>query len=339
MECNVTNCTSVRRSSVYETYSTAYIVALSLLAGVIFFVNLVIVYLFFTRDALRTKTNTILVSLACTDLVNGIVAIPLQISCNVHVREQSLRLASMVMVRFVAVSTMFHILAVTIERHICIVHPLRYNSLVTKRRTIEVLCTIWSVSTFYAVIGLSWLGLADDFNHLAQPPRLSNSRLLQFEFAYTVIGFVFCFFIPVAIMSYSFATILREISRHNRRELELVLDPKSPGEERARTRFDRKPVLIFMTMLLLFVLNWTSWYVKLFILAVTPQHYKSMGGTLTDYLRYSTSAFNPLLYSLIKKDFRQALTKFLVQAKMRMVGFSRKRMTAEQDTNLSPLQV
>ena len=322
-------------------FTEKYIILLSLLAALIFFINLMVIFLYATRDNLRTKTNTILLSLALSDMLNGSVVIPLQIMVNINITERSLRLASMVLYRFIAVSTMLHILAVTLERHICILSPLRYHSLVTKSRVIKILVFIWLVSICNSVISLSWIALADGYNHLKQPPGLHNSKLLRFEFTYTLFTVVLFFLIPLVIMAYSFRKILREISRHNRRDSELMLEftnrsstDSANGNEDNRThqiyRLERKPVLIFLAMLLVFSITWSSWYAQILILSTSPKHYKPVGGHWPGFARSSTSIINPLLYSLIKKDFRQALKSWLNH--IRKLVTVRKTMTTEQES-------
>jgi hypothetical protein len=312
---NISNIST--HSSISNLFTESYIVLLSVLAALIFIINLMVIFLFATRDNLRTKTNMILVSLALSDALNGVLVIPLQIMVNIHMREQSLRLASMVFYRFIAVSTMLHILAVTLERHICILSPLRYHSLVTKARIIKTLVSIWLLAICNSVISLSWIGLADEYNHLKQPPGLHNSKLLRCEFTYTLFTFVFFFIIPLVIMAYSFKKIICEISRHNRRDSELMLDTRNSidsGEEiqpRQTYISDRKPILIFLAMLLVFSITWSSWYAQIIILSTSPKHYLPVGGVWPGFARSSTSVINPLIYSLIKKDFRQALKSWL----------------------------
>lgn len=340
-----TSNTSNENSLINDRYTEGYILLLSLLAALIFLVNLMVIVLYVTHDNLRTKTNTILASLAWSDMLNGLVVIPLQILVNIYVQEQSLRLTSMVMYRFIAVSTMLHILAVTLERHICILSPLRYHSLITKTRIIKTLAFVWFVSTCNSVISLSWAGLVDDYNHLKQPPGLHNSKLLRFEFTYTLFTVTLFFLIPLVIMTYSFKKILREISRHNRRDSELMemVDSSSrtcnttnngsreTGGNRTNLvyKLERKPVLIFLTMFLVFTITWSSWYAQILILSVSPKHYKPVGGRWQAFARSSTSVINPLLYSLIKKDFREALKSWFVQMKNCVLSW--KATKGEQD--------
>ena len=323
-----------------DRYSQGYIMLLSFLASFIVLTNLMVMYLFASRDQLRTKTNTILASLAWSDMLNGLVVIPLQILINIHIQEQSIRLASMVFYRFIAVSTMLHILAVTLERHICILSPLRYHSLVTKSRVIKILVFLWLVSICNSVISLSWISLSKEYNHLKQPPGLHNSKLLRFEFAYTVFTFVLFFLVPLCIMTYSFRKILREISRHNRRDTELILESSNrntsstdsndtDSSPRQLSKLERKPVLIFLTMFTVFSITWSSWYAQILILSTSPKHFKPVGGRWPAFARSTVSIINPLLYSLIKKDFRQALKSWLNLIKNLLI--SRKTTTTELD--------
>ncbi|XP_046841228.1 beta-4C adrenergic receptor-like [Xenia sp. Carnegie-2017] len=302
-------------------YSYEYIAALSVLAFFIFLVNSMVLYLFASSSRLRTKTNTILVSMACSDVLNGLVVIPLQILINVHVKYEWLRLTSMVLYRFMAVSTMLHILFVTLERHICILKPLRYHALITKPRIIKVLFVIWLISSCNSVVSFTWLASADDYNHLEQPPSLNTSRLLRFEFAYALGTLLFFFLAPMFLMIHSFKRILREISRHGKLDspaLDLICSSSGQnisksssrdGESaqkpsNALLRSERKPILIFLAMFLIFTVTWASWYVMILIVCVSPQDYKPVGGLWPSFARSSTSLVNPLLYCFVKQDFR-----------------------------------
>ena len=61
----------------------------SLLIALAFFIiaiNVLVVYLFLRKDYLRTKTNSFLVSLAFSDLLTGIVAIPFYLYCSLTLK-------------------------------------------------------------------------------------------------------------------------------------------------------------------------------------------------------------------------------------------------------------
>ena len=65
-------------------FKPAYDSSLIVLAFLIILVNLLVVYLFVTKDYLRTKTNSFLVSLALSDFMTGLLSIPLFVICAVN---------------------------------------------------------------------------------------------------------------------------------------------------------------------------------------------------------------------------------------------------------------
>lgn len=58
------------------------------LAVCIIAINVLVVYLFATKDYLRTKTNSFLVSLALSDFMTGSLSIPLFLTCSLTHKAQ-----------------------------------------------------------------------------------------------------------------------------------------------------------------------------------------------------------------------------------------------------------
>lgn len=110
-------------------------------------VNTLVLVLYSKRRQLRTKTNTLLASLATSDLLMGLCGVPLFIACNAFL-DGDVCIAQGVVFRFIAVSTMFHILAITGERYICVLHPMQYINIVTGKRILRVIACIWAIIAF-----------------------------------------------------------------------------------------------------------------------------------------------------------------------------------------------
>ncbi|EDO48380.1 predicted protein, partial [Nematostella vectensis] len=162
---------------------------------------------------LRTVTNTILASLAASDLMMGVLGIPLYLSC-AATYHASLCVSSAIIVRFISVSTVLHHCLVAVDRHLSVERAMRYPQLVTKRRVTCSVLIIWGVALVVAVVQLSWfpsdVDVTEDMIH----------RIARITVIYDITCLVLFFGLPLAVMVYAYARLfvvlrgqLRAISR------------------------------------------------------------------------------------------------------------------------------
>ena len=86
------------------------------LALLIVFINTFVVVLIFRKKYLRTNTNLLLWSLAMSDLLTGVVSVPLFITCNI-IRQSAICIMEEQMSRFISASIVCHLMSVTIDRY------------------------------------------------------------------------------------------------------------------------------------------------------------------------------------------------------------------------------
>ena len=266
-------------------------------------INLSVLLLYRKRRQLQTKTNTLLVSLAISDLMMGLCGIPLYIACNA-VRQENICIAQMLAFRFIAVSTMFHILAITGERYFSVIHPLQYITIVTGQRLLRVIAGIWLISLFFALVQLSWIV---PFGFFSRHPTKATASLV-----YNCLGFALCFAIPflfmVVVYIQMFITIHRQV-QNIRRQQTVNLDSSSSTFRASHTQL--RALFIFAIMLGMFAGSWFTWYTSLFQLYIDVSFLNNVSITVFDFFRVGVSFINPLLYAFLKNDFREALMSFL----------------------------
>lgn len=271
------------------------------IAILIIAVNCWVVALVVLKRNLRTATNYILTSLAISDLCTGAIAIPLFLACNI-VWETGVCVASMVAMRFTSISTVLHILTMTIDRYICIVYALRYLSWVTKRRGFHVIAFIWLVSLFMALIQLVWTDVSGD----ATDDRSPEEKRIYI--IYDIVCFVAFVGIPVVFMAFTYGRILYEVHRQSRN----IQQQNTPGwqETQRSTKREWKVAIIFLAMLFVFIVCWAPFYLLRLeqILGNTffQINLSDVAQILLLWLRFSSSLINPCLYILGKPDFRKA---------------------------------
>ena len=281
----------------------AYDSCLIVLCVAIICVNTLVLVLYNKRRQLRTKTNTLLVSLATSDLLMGLCGAPLFIACNAFL-DGDVCIAQGVVFRFIAVSTMFHILAVTGERYFCVLHPMQYINIVTGKRILRVIVCIWAISLFVALIQLSWVLPFGYFS--------DNEIKFTASLAYNCVGFAVCFAIPflgmVVFYTRMFIIIHRQVQTIRRQSVNLNVESSSNFRSSLR---QLRVLVTFALMLGLFAGSWITWYVSILQVYAKVQFFSEVSMVIFDFLRVGVSLINPLLYTFLKNDFREVLASFL----------------------------
>ena len=287
-----------------ETYfSPSYDGALIILSVMIIAINLLVISLFFYREYLQTKTNSLLISLAVSDLLAGLLGIPLIVACNA-VLKAGVCTAGALIYRFIAVSTMYHILVVTLERYIYVMYPMKYINIVTAPRVLKAIAGIWLFSIFNSLIQLTWEDPTRFFK-----PRDSVSQ--QYALAYTIVGIVFCFFLPALFMAISYVSMFMVIHRQIK-EIRGLYNTRATGanNQRAPIATEARALIIFVAMLSIFIICWLTFYVTGFLILLPGLHIEAIPDEVfmtVDFIRFSVSLVNPILYAFLKRDFSRAL--------------------------------
>lgn len=255
---------------------------------------------------LQTSTNYSLASLACSDLLAGLVAIPLIILSAVT-NKRGLYLAMDLSSRFICLSTILHLSSIALERYILIVHRMN-TELMTKQSTLIVLPGIWIFSLTVTLIQMAWI----DFD----TPRLWTKKGLEkVEVIYDLCCIFILVFLPLLIIIYAYVRIYIIVRRqHNSVSRQEAHIDEALKKRKRRLKKEIRAVFIYAGMVLTFVLGWFYYF---------------LGGLMHDldvsdnwlntppwldivllFTRFATSLVNPLLYTFFKMDFLKAVRSF-----------------------------
>lgn len=300
MENNEThlNTTGTPGSYFHAVYDGCLIVlSISVIA-----INLLVISLFVCREYLQTKTNSLLISLAVSDLMVGFLGIPLTVACNA-VLHAGVCIAAALIYRFIAVSTMYHILIVTIERYIYVMYPMKYINIVTVPRLLKVIAGVWIFSLFASLIQLAW---EDPSKFFAERDQVG----LHYALGYNIFGVVFCFFLPALFMGISYVRMFLVIHRQIK-EIQGLYNTRTAvtANQRAPIATEARALFIFALMLTVFIVCWLSFYVTGFTFYFVPD-VNAVPFSLFmvfDFIRFAVAFVNPILYAFLKRDFSRAL--------------------------------
>ena len=298
---NATAKNSATGASENDTESIAILATISV---AIILINSLVFALFKFSEELRTPANYLLLSLSVSDFLNGLVNIPLFVIITFTSvlppdtpLRQALLAIRMGFHNMTAISGIYHILVITAERFCAITRPLSHLSGSNSRKIFQEIASVWVAAAFLGFIPTSW------FHVLLDPVGKS------LHLAYVSICFAVVFGVPYVIMIYAHIAMYRAISCRSGRGRGAPGTVNAAGPRRMID--DKKTVIIFALMAFVFLVCWFPWFLLNLSATLGKPTFSGIVYQTFTIIRYLSAVINPLLYTLLKRDFQQALSALL----------------------------
>uniref|UniRef100_A0A3P8T242 Histamine H2 receptor n=1 Tax=Amphiprion percula TaxID=161767 RepID=A0A3P8T242_AMPPE len=293
-----------------ESYSDAcllYLIRNKLMLGVVLSLlilltvggNVLVCLAVCASRRLRCLTNCFIVSLAVTDLLLGLLVLPfsalLQLNdewplgpvfCNFYISMDVM----------LCTASILTLLAISVDRYLAVTMPLRYTSLVLPWRVAVAMASVWTVSVAvsFLPIQMGWNtvnGTVQNFGPWA------SERRCRFELnkPYVLTDALLTFYLPLVAMCWTYLQILRIARAQAKRIIMVALR-------------EHKATVTLAAVIGAFVVCWLPYFILFTILGLKEHPDPS---TVPEYpyvlwLGYANSAFNPILYGALNRDFRSA---------------------------------
>ena len=291
-----------------EFLPVSLIVTFSFMCLLIFAVNGLVVFLIQKKESLRTLTNMFLASLALSDLMSGLVGIPLLVIC--LVRDLiNVCVSSAIFIRFTAISSVCHVLLIACDRYIFIVHGMQYHSLVTKQRAIFTTIAVWLFSLLASVVQLSWyLFYEIAFTEYEEITEDLNRK-------YSIACIILFFALPLLLMCYIYGRVFQISCKSNKTDRQCNNSLQQPFRSLLHEWRGRSVLLI---TIVIFAGCWLPYFVAMLDDYMNTSEQSPMPlwvQRLLLFLGFIPPILNPILCTLTKKDFRRALKKVVSKRK------------------------
>ena len=291
-----------------EFLPVSLIVTFSFMCLLIVAVNGLVVFLIQKKESLRTLTNMFLASLALSDLMSGLVGIPLLVIC--LVRDLiNVCVSSAIFIRFTAISSVCHVLLIACDRYIFIVHGMQYHSLVTKQRAIFTTIAVWLFSLLASVVQLSWyLFYEIAFTEYEEITEDLNRK-------YSIACIVLFFALPLLLMCYIYGRVFQISCKSNKTDRQCNNSLQQPFRSLLHEWRGRSVLLI---TIVIFAGCWLPYFVAMLDDYMNTSEQSPMPlwvQRLLLFLGFIPPILNPILCTLTKKDFRRALKKVVSKRK------------------------
>ena len=278
-------------------------------------------------SSLRKTSKIILASLAVSDFLVGFVGIPLLVTCSSATHLTLVCKSSITFFEFMAKSTVLHITVMTCDRFIYIMWALRYRDIVNRSRVIIVLAITWIISLCQSLVRLSWT-----WNVTVKTAKEDLALVQEKETIYFVFNIIVFFGIPLIFMAALDARMLLLL----RRQCKRIARENAPVEfikhEQKLQKRQRRAVVTCVLLLILYVIFWLPYFTLQLLQLYTQTRLPYQLLVSIYYLRLCTSIFNPLAYTLRKRDLRRRVKSILYNLFPRLQPYS-----AEDRTEQFPL--
>ncbi|XP_017272651.1 adrenoceptor alpha 1Aa [Kryptolebias marmoratus] len=331
---NCSNCSHilVPGLSVVKTVTLGMVLGVFILFGVIG--NILVILSVVCHRHLRTVTHYFIVNLAVADLLLSSTVLPFsaifeildrwvfgRAFCNVWAAVDVLCCTASIM----------SLCVISVDRYIGVSYPLRYPSIMTKRRALLAVMLLWALSVVISIGPL--------FGWKEPAPEDESVCKITEEPAYAIFSAVGSFYLPLTIILVMYCRVYVVAHRESQGLKEGHKTEKSDSEQvilrmhrgnttasedealRSRTHFalrllkfsrEKKAAKTLGIVVGCFILCWLPFFLVLPIGSIFPAYRPSdTVFKITFWLGYFNSCINPIIYPCSNQEFKKAFQSLL----------------------------
>ncbi|XP_038067637.1 alpha-2A adrenergic receptor-like isoform X2 [Patiria miniata] len=307
--------------------------------------NLIVFLAIFRSTSLRAQVaNIFIVNLALTDFGCSVLVMPFSlvsvwqgrwVFSPVWCKEVCLLNYCFI------ITSMLTLALISVDRRIYVTHPLLYSLIMTRRRAVALVLSTWVVALAFAVppLVLDWVEYDDNEIVCAIDWEIGLGASV---ISYTVSACAICYLAPIVVIVYSYWGVLKVARRHaarivpvihltevphttttTRRESQYTSssrsDTQQPNEARTDPRqvrgkkYATRAIKLILTLVIFYIIcNTPFCLTKLIKVAMGDNEaVPSYISTLASWMAFLNPACNPVIYSILREDFRTAFLKIL----------------------------
>nr|XP_048702260.1 trace amine-associated receptor 7a-like [Caretta caretta] len=266
---------------------------------------------------LHSSTNILLASLACADFCLGLTMLLFSSIRSVetcwYFGETFCRFHSCLDASF-CYSSIFHLCFISVDRYIAVTDPLIYPLKFTVPVSVMCIAVTWTFSLVYS-FSVVFTGANDKgIQELVNALSCVGSCQLVFNKTWVVVTSLL-YFIPFFTMIALYSKIFA-VAKQQARMIERSNNTQSPDNYSDRvSRRERKAAKTLGIAVIAFLVCWSPFFITVIIDVFLNFITSPLLFDIVVWFTYSSSAINPLIYSVFYPWFRKAM-KVILSCKM-----------------------
>ena len=298
------NMTDGVAQAINKNATVSFYVVFLLLAFLIILANLVVLTLYFKTRSLHTSNNLLLISLAFTDLLAGVINIPLIASSalvsSYHKNLIALNFTVNVISDFIVTVNELNLFLIFFDRYFVICHPLYSRKVITKKLRLRGITSTWVISSIVAIMPLSWCFKVVSGQKYTNKYYSSMLVLISYH---SIAVSVCCFILPSFAMLFFLVSMIRSLRMQKKKRKERL----KIGKDDSNFRAYHKAFCMLSAMYVSMLIAWSPLMIVRLCIDLSIKITVSQSALDCFMLvRFVTALVNPFVYTFVKKEFRAA---------------------------------